>query len=275
MPWPGRSPRQVVLTTRGGGLGFYTEHPWQLLPLQDLPRAVKASMTESELTLAHQGFGPYVQIRSDGATWERYMVLGGLQAARSHVVLSTNSDDVSTSREDDFEIRYKWRVYNVMRDRWGVRYVELESPEQERPLQPWELGDCQWTLKVIKGVTVIRNAERWQARDRRGGLFDAKVWVQCFGPYENQREVELKLEAAQRVLRRLDACAERLYLYGATPDDAHRELLDGGAWALESHAENGMPAYRRGGARVRMVWLDEHYMVMSDGRPLLRVAPLV
>ena len=101
------------------------------------------------------------------------------------------------------------------------------------------------------------------------------MWVQCFGPYENQREVELKLEAAQRVLRRLDACAERLYLYGATPDDAHRELLDGGAWALESHAENGMPAYRRGGARVRMVWLDEHYMVMSDGRPLLRVAPLV
>ena len=82
-----------------------------------------------------------------------------------------------SSREDDFEIRYKWRVYNVMRDRWGVRYVELESPEQERPLQPWELGDCQWTLKVIKGVTVIRNAERWQARDRWGGLFDAKVWV--------------------------------------------------------------------------------------------------
>merc|ERR550514_546335 len=32
-----------------------------------------------------------------------------------------------------------------------------------------------------------------------------------------------------------------------------------------------MPAYRRGGARVQMVWLDEHYMVMSDGRPLLRV----
>ena len=255
-----RIPRSMVLSSRSGGLRHYVEYGWQLVSLHELPSSLRTSMTELELGLCWRGFGPYRQ----GAVWTRFLMLG-IVPATSMRTPDVNPDEVHAESD-----RYVWRLLNEKKDPLGKRYIEMHSPVREHPFQPWELPESEWELHISRTVAI--GGERWQARHRGGMFVSAKVWVQCHGPFEDEHAVDQRLEEARLVMQRLDHSPETLYLFGATPDDAHRELVDKGPWTLETHAENGMPAYRQSD-RVRMRFIGGAYFVLNDkGRPVLRVS---